>query len=344
MPTTSQTSFLLAVLAAAPALVSAHGHVVSVTVNGEEIPGFQPGNPSAQSVGWATTVTDNGFVSAGSINAEDIVCHRGATPAANSATVAAGDSISIKWDTWPDSHVGPIIDYLASCNGDCSTADKSSLEFFKINEGGLIDGSSAPGVWVTDELIDEGLTWTTTIPASLAPGSYVLRHEIIALHEGNREGGAQLYPQCINLEVTGTGTEQPAGVVATSLYTASDPGIFFNVYQANDDYPIPGPALAIGSGSGGSPAPAPAPTSPAEEAPEPSSPANGGNVPTAAPVPTTLVTATTRPGSAPTQPATGGQGQALYAQCGGQEYTGSTTCAEGTCTKLNDYYSQCVPN
>ncbi|OCL10685.1 carbohydrate-binding module family 1 protein [Glonium stellatum] len=34
---------------------------------------------------------------------------------------------------------------------------------------------------------------------------------------------------------------------------------------------------------------------------------------------------------------------AQYGQCGGAGYTGATTCASGaTCTKLNDYYSQCL--
>jgi hypothetical protein len=32
-----------------------------------------------------------------------------------------------------------------------------------------------------------------------------------------------------------------------------------------------------------------------------------------------------------------------YGQCGGQSYSGETECASGwTCTKMNDYYSQCV--
>ncbi|KAG8997923.1 hypothetical protein FRB94_007355 [Tulasnella sp. JGI-2019a] len=35
---------------------------------------------------------------------------------------------------------------------------------------------------------------------------------------------------------------------------------------------------------------------------------------------------------------------AVYGQCGGINYTGSTTCAAGSvCTYQNDYYSQCVP-
>jgi endo-1,4-beta-xylanase len=35
---------------------------------------------------------------------------------------------------------------------------------------------------------------------------------------------------------------------------------------------------------------------------------------------------------------------AVWGQCGGQGYTGSTTCASGnTCTYSNPYYSQCIP-
>jgi cellulase len=327
---------LLAALAAAPALVAAHGHVVSVAVNGEVFPGFQPGNPNnADSVGWSTTVTDNGFVLSDSLASDDIVCHRGATNAAKSATVAAGDALSITWDTWPTSHVGPIIDYLASCNGDCTSVDKTALQFFKINEGGLLDGSNAPGRWVTDELIENGLTWTTTIPADIAPGSYVLRHEIIALHEGNRQNGAQMYPQCINLEITGSGSSAPAGVAATSLYTASDAGILFNVYQANSDYPIPGPALASGGGNGGAAPPANPPATP---------PAASSAAPSA--VPTTLATTTGSP-AAPTQPPANGGGNnsqaaALYGQCGGEGFAGGKCCSTGACKSVNKWYSQCL--
>lgn len=35
---------------------------------------------------------------------------------------------------------------------------------------------------------------------------------------------------------------------------------------------------------------------------------------------------------------------AAYAQCGGQGWTGATTCVSGyTCTVSNQYYSQCLP-
>ena len=337
--TKSQTSILLAALAAAPALVSAHGHVKTITAGGQTYKGFGPGS-QGESVGWTTTANDNGFVAATALSGSDIACHRGGKPGALSATVAAGGKVELEWDTWPESHHGPVIDYMAKCSGSCTSADPSSLEFFKIDEAGLVDGSAAPGKWASDDLMAAGMKWTVTVPADLAEGEYVLRHEMIALHEGNREGGAQFYPQCVNLKVTGGGSATPAGTKATSLYTPTDKGVLFNIYQANSDYPIPGPKIGAAGGAGGAGgvAPAPAPTS---------APAGGAASSAPASKPTTLVTSTKAAGgAAPTQapPATGGSGAALYAQCGGNGFSGASTCAEGTCKKQNDYYSQCVPN
>ena len=161
----------------------------------------------------------------------------------NAATVTAGSDVTLTWNTWPESHKGPIIDYIARCDPDCASVDKSSLSFVKIAEGALIDGTQGPGTWVTDDLIADGFQWTVNIPASLAPGNYVLRHEIIALHSAGQENGAQAYPQCINLEVTGSGSSSPSGVPATEFYTSTDPGIQFNLYEPNLQYTVPGPAL-----------------------------------------------------------------------------------------------------
>lgn len=239
----------------------AHGHVRLVIAGGQEYVGGLPHGAPADAVGWAAGNQDNGFVEPNSFGSPDIICHKGATPASNSVTVAAGSSITLQWDTWPESHKvlypkrcpllglgklthaqGPVIDYLASCNGDCSSVDKGSLSFAKIAESGLVSGSN-PGTWAADELVANGFSWTVSIPASVAPGNYVLRHEIIALHSGGQPNGAQAYPQCINLEITGSGSSVPSGTSGTSLYTASDPGILFNLYEAFTSYDIPGPAL-----------------------------------------------------------------------------------------------------
>jgi cellulase len=72
---------------------------------------------------------------------------------------------------------------------------------------------------------------------------YVLRHELIALH-GAQNGDAQFYPQCINLEVTGSGSSIPlGGTIGTKLYAPKDPGVVFNLYTKFTTYPLPGPKL-----------------------------------------------------------------------------------------------------
>jgi cellulase len=82
------------------------------------------------------------------------------------------------------------------------------------------------------------------LPANLAPGNYVIRHEIIALHSASNDNGAQLYPQCLNLKVGGNGSVKPTGGVAgTGLYKRDEKGIRFNVYTNPTSYPFPGPEV-----------------------------------------------------------------------------------------------------
>ncbi|KAL4884863.1 glycosyl hydrolase family 61-domain-containing protein [Aspergillus karnatakaensis] len=232
---------ITAVLAIA-ATASAHGYISSINAGGTEyrgfdvkIDGYTPQPP--ESIAWSTSAKDEGYVA--NLHSEDIVCHRGAIPGVLSAPVAAGDVVKIHWSaSWPADHYGPVLTYLANCNGDCSSVDKNTLEFFKIDEVGY----TSEGTWGSDILIANGKAWDVTIPANLKAGGYVLRHEIIALHSA---GTPQPYPQCVNLEITGGGDESPEGVLATQLYQASDPGMAINIWQADltAGYKIPGPAL-----------------------------------------------------------------------------------------------------
>ncbi|KAM0236943.1 hypothetical protein ACHAP5_009229 [Fusarium lateritium] len=356
---------------AAASQVIAHGHVDWLVVNGVAFRGYSapemswnPSHPAV--VGWTNGATDNGYVEPNSFNDVDIICHRGARPGKGHVTVAAGDKITLQWNTWPESHKGPVIDYLARCPGDCENVDKNDLEFFKISAQGLIDMSMHSGKWASDVLLANDFSWTVQIPVQLSPGNYVLRHEIIALHGSGQPNGAQNYPQCFNLKVTGDGDLTPAGVKGTQLYKADDPGIFFNLYTTPLSYKIPGPTQVAGLPSTVSQRPAsPTATSSAtvpgqsqssttssstsKSTSTSSSAAAGGD--------TTLKTTTTSRTSsssttkdtpAPTDdddiicgPATGGLPK--YSQCGGKEFTGASVCQWGsTCKVINPYYSQCL--
>lgn len=74
--------------------------------------------------------------------------------------------------------------------GECTSASAGSLAFVKLSQGALISGSN-PGNWVTDTLIADNFSSNFKIPSSVAPGNYVLRHEIIALHAAGSPNGAQ---------------------------------------------------------------------------------------------------------------------------------------------------------
>lgn len=261
----------LGAIAALAATATAHGTTTGVTIDGISTTGFlldfyyakQNGGPIPEHIGWYAENLDNGFVEPNAFDTPDIICHKNASPEGSSdtlASVAAGGTVEFHWGTWPESHVGPVITYVAPYTGDLASVDKTTLKWAKIDEAGH-DGSE----WAAIKLIKQNNTWPVTVPESLAAGKYVFRHEIIALHGAGEANGAQNYPQCLNIEVTGSGTAVPEGVVGTELYTVED--VIFNPYAATIDYKIPGPALWDGASSGGAPS---TPTTPA-----PSTPSNG---------------------------------------------------------------------
>ncbi|KAF7292603.1 hypothetical protein MIND_01158200 [Mycena indigotica] len=174
------------------------------------------------------------------------------------ATVAAGSKLDVFWQTLTGSgfwfhDVGPMMAYMADCGGNCAQFDASKAKWFKIQEQGM----DASGKWAQANL-DNGSPATVTIPANLKAGNYLLRHEIIALHTAQSQGGAEFYPGCVQLSVTGAGKGVPSDSETVKLpgaYKPTDAGILIDVYNMKGAYKFPGPAVASFIG-GGSPAPA----------------------------------------------------------------------------------------
>ena len=146
----------LAAIVALPT-VSAHGYVSGVVSGGVWYAGTSPQwfyeTTKPQQAGWFALDQDLGFVSPDAYTDPDIICHKNATPGTTYIPATAGDSIDLQWTTWPSSHHGPVLTYLARGSGECTTVDKTTLNFFKINATGLIDDTTVPGDWATDKLI-----------------------------------------------------------------------------------------------------------------------------------------------------------------------------------------------
>ncbi|KAJ1727358.1 hypothetical protein LPJ61_004614 [Coemansia biformis] len=141
------------------------------------------------------------------------------------------------------SHTGPVMVYIAplASNGEGDV-------WVKIYEDGWTKESNE---WGTDRLIASKGLLTFKIPANIKPGNYILRTEVIALHNASSKGGAQLFPNCIHVQITGTGTiALPAGVAIPGYYKDTDPGILYKrkKFGDNSNYIIPGPPLYKGSG------------------------------------------------------------------------------------------------
>jgi len=251
-------NFLLSILSSALILlprVIGHGYVQDVVIDSTHYTGYLPYtdpyySPPPQRL--IRSIPGNGPVQ--DVTLIDLQCNGdsvdgivGSKPAPLFATVAAGDQMHLNWTTWPDSHVGPMITYMARAPSDITKwSPGTSAVWFKVAQA----GKNSDGTWASVQgLTATNSIYTFTVPKTLKAGQYIVRHEIIALHAAYTYPGAQFYPSCIQVQVTGSGTALPTSLVSfPGAYTATTPGIVYDVYQTPNAtaYPIPGPAVWTG--------------------------------------------------------------------------------------------------
>jgi cellulase len=244
-------------------LTSAHGRITQITTSSSNLTysGWDPASPASPLAAWSASNLGNIYIPPSQFNTSNITCHFNALPGSLSIPVSAGEEIKLTWNEWPTSHVGPVITYLASCNGSCWSFPypnietfKQALEWLKIDELGWLNSTGwdvldLGGTWATNVLILNDYSWVVRIPEGLAEGEYVLRHEIIALHVAEKVDGAQAYPQCVNIRIEeGKGGKKRlnGGVVGSGLYSMRDEGILVDVHKKIVGYKIPGPEVWSG--------------------------------------------------------------------------------------------------
>lgn len=261
---------------ALPALVSAHGFVSQVTIDGKAYKGLSPyvggGKSVIRQISGVEPVK-------GTWN-PDLACGLKSKPASESAKASPGSTVSFKWSgggnsNWPHEY-GPLITYMADCNGPCEQFNAANAKWFKIHQVGKTNGNN----WAQKDLMS-GAPATVKIPSDLASGNYLIRHEIIALHIAENSGGAEFYPSCTQLKVEGNGWAKPDKTISLpGAYKENDKGLLIHVWTAKGDYIYPGGALAkfgggSDSGSGSDAAPSKskdaAPSSSKSPEPKPSS-------------------------------------------------------------------------
>ncbi|KAH7383789.1 glycosyl hydrolase family 61-domain-containing protein [Pyrenochaeta sp. MPI-SDFR-AT-0127] len=294
-----------AIALAAANLVAGHATFQSIIIDGKD-----------QGQHFAVRTPSNGNNPITDVTSTAMNCN-GGKATADQVEVAAGSSITFQWhhndgasfagdndEPIAASHRGPVLVYVAPAE-----SNGEGAVWTKIFEEGLSGGQ-----WAVDKFIANKGAITIDLP-NLAAGDYLIRPEIIALHEGNRPSGAQFYNGCAQVKVVGSGSASlpSTGTDMTKAYSATDPGVLFDIYSGKTTYPIPGPAVWDGASSGS----APAPTTPSNTA---------APVASAAPSKTATPVASAAPSASPTkeaEPATPTETEAAPAPSSGSG-SGST--------------------
>ncbi|KFA69936.1 hypothetical protein S40285_03909 [Stachybotrys chlorohalonatus IBT 40285] len=243
---------LLASVVLLPALASAHGYVQQIWLGNNLVEAWNPyKDPSKKPpVNKITRIfKDNGPVTDALFETDAITCNIGRDgvnniPVTATANVAAGSTVKFMWTDWQSDHPGPVMTYLADCKGSCSQFSGSTGNVWvKIDQAGYDATEAVP--WASKRLPTQNSTWEVKLPSKIAPGEYILRHEILGLQRTNTRGElAQFYPACHQITVTGSGTVKlPSGIALPGAYRSDDKTSIWLEYRdisATNPYTPPG--------------------------------------------------------------------------------------------------------
>ncbi|KAJ2068144.1 hypothetical protein GGI16_009579, partial [Coemansia sp. S142-1] len=128
----------------------------------------------------------------------------GTSPKTEYLSVKAGNEFSVVWrhhnDTLEDnmvspSHRGPCMIYLGKVED-----NPDDIKWFKIYDLGFNKDTNK---WCSDVARDNHGRVDVVIPKDIENGKYILRTELLALHKAMDPWGAQFYPNCVQLDISG---------------------------------------------------------------------------------------------------------------------------------------------
>ncbi|KAJ2731267.1 hypothetical protein IW152_004658 [Coemansia sp. BCRC 34962] len=173
----------------------------------------------------------------------------GVSPKTPYLAVKAGTEFSVVWHHYNDSpddnmvspsHRGPCMIYLGKVE-----ENPDDIKWFKIYELGFNKDTKK---WCSDVARDNHGRVDVIIPKDIMDGKYLLRTELLALHKANIAWGAQFYPNCVQLDITGSSNKfldpPPEFVSFPGAYQRNDPGILYDHRKDKGlNYVIPGPEV-----------------------------------------------------------------------------------------------------
>ncbi|CCU74678.1 CELP0027 Effector like protein [Blumeria hordei DH14] len=163
-----------------------------------------------------------------------------------------GSTLGFEYHTYPDrsqegsiepSHKGPCAVYMKAVPS-ASEASGEGEGWFKVWEQGY-DSSSKK--WCSDNIIDNNGIMNVQLPSDLAGGEYLVRSELLALHEADKSPpNPQFYVGCAQIYLDSQANAAPPPDTTVSIpghVKISDPSVLFNIYTPSWPYTMPGPRV-----------------------------------------------------------------------------------------------------
>lgn len=168
--------------------------------------------------------------------------------------------MTVEFRSWPDgsrpgsvdiSHKGPCAVYMKKVSDSSASNNAAGPGWFKIfNE----DYDTTTNQWCTEKLIPNNGHLTVALPTDLAPGYYLVRTELLALHQADKiPADPQFYVGCAQVFLHGSGNAIPQNTVSIPGYVsmqANTAALTFHIWDGHLALPFPtiGPAVYTSSG------------------------------------------------------------------------------------------------
>ena len=196
------------------------------------------------------------------LTSNDMACGiNGEKGVARVCPISGGSTLTFEFRQWPDDysrgaldvgHKGPCAVYAKKVESAVSDG-ATGAGWFKIWDEGYDESS---GKWCTEKMIDNNGRLSIVVPDSLQGGDYLIRSELIALHNANLSPpDPQFYVGCAQVYLQSSGSLVPAASDTVSIpgYVSIDESsVTYDIYAQPLalPYPVPGPKAFSTTSSG----------------------------------------------------------------------------------------------
>lgn len=171
----------------------------------------------------------------------------GETGVARVAAAKAGATITFEWRSWPNgekpgsidiSHKGPCAVYMKKVDNATANDIAGGDGWFKIMEDGYDEEKKE---WCTEKLIPNDGHLAAKIPNDLAPGYYLMRPELLALQQANKDPpDPQFYVGCAQLFISSGGSAKPKDTISIPGYVdLQTPAMTYDIWEKSLKLPFP---------------------------------------------------------------------------------------------------------